>query len=110
MNDHLILILFAIITYLGLFYLPFIVLMCYIFIVVLLYTRFRSCYFLLLLFSLFVLFFVRFFVRRTYLRIQGRMQFLGFGTEIFKNDVLQRWGRLHSTQDKKCYTQMGLIF
>ena len=77
MNDRFICILFAIITYLELFYLPFIVLMCYIFIVVLLYTRFRSCS-LLLLCSLFVLFFVRFFVRRTYLRIQGRMQILRF--------------------------------
>ena len=51
-----------------------------------------------------------FFVRPTYLRIQGRMQILRFWTEIFKNEVLQRWGGLHSTQNKKCYIEMGLNF
>ena len=42
--------------------------------------------------------------------IQGRMQILRFWTEIFKNEVLQRWGGLHSTQNKKCYIEMGLNF
>ena len=80
------------------------------------------CYFTLLLYYFFFIcvccisfvsfasFSRSFFVRATYLRIQGRMQILRFWTEIFKNEVLQRWGGLHSTQNKKCYIEMGLNF
>ena len=63
-----------------------------------------------LLFVSFASFLRSFFVRPTYLRIQGRMQIFRFWEEIFKNDVLQHWGGLHSTQNEKCYTQMGLNF
>ena len=63
-----------------------------------------------ILFVSFASFSRSFFVRATYLRIQGRMQILRFWTEIFKNEVLQRWGGLHSTQNKKCYIEMGLNF
>ena len=59
---------------------------------------------------LFASFLRSFFVRATYLRIQGRMHILRLWTEIFKNEVLQRWGGLHSTQNKKCYIEMGLNF
>ena len=63
-----------------------------------------------ILFVSFASFSRSFFVRPTYLRIQGRMQILRFWTEIFKNEVLQRWGGLHSTQNQKCYTEMGFNF
>ena len=91
------------------FVISYLVICCYF--ILLLYYFYLYFYLCLLYFVCFVCFVFAFvFVRATYLRIQGRMQILRFWTEIFKNEVLQRWGGLHSTQNKKCYIEMGLNF
>ena len=97
-------------------YIIFICVCCMLFVVLFLFVVTLFCRYIIficvccILFVSFASFSRSFFVRATYLRIQGRMQILRFWAEIFKNEVLQRWGGLHSTQNKKCYTQMGLNF
>ena len=96
----------------------FICVCCMLFVILFLFVVTLFCCYIIfififvccILFVSFASFSRSFFVRATYLRIQGRMQILRFWTEIFKNEVLQRWGGLHSTQNKKCYIEMGLNF
>ena len=71
---------------------------------------FNVSYLLLVSFVSFASCLRSFFVRPTYLRIQGRMQILRFWTEIFKNEVLQRWRGARSTQNEKCNRADGFEF